>query len=144
MSPETIAGWIAAFGARLPARRPLRIADVGSGTGRFSPPLADAFGGLVYGIEPSDRMRAVAERDRAHPNIQYRRGRCESVPLGDNAVDATEFLQGTGMARLLFEGADAETERKAIAAVRGVLEAHEQPEGVWLDSAAWLVTATRA
>ena len=68
----------------------------------------------------------------------------EQVFLGDNAADATEFLQGTGMARLLFEDADADTERKAIAAVRGVLEAHEQPEGVWLDSAAWLVAATRA
>jgi len=48
------------------------------------------------------------------------------------------------MARLLFEDADADTERKAIDAVRGELAAHEQPEGIWLDSAAWLVTGTRA
>ena len=68
----------------------------------------------------------------------------EQVLLGDNAADATKFLHGTGMARLLFEGADAETERKAINAVREVLEAHEQPEGIWLGSAAWLVAATRA
>jgi SAM-dependent methyltransferase len=68
----------------------------------------------------------------------------EQMFLGDNAADATEFLQGTGMARLLFEDADADTERKAIDAVRGELEAHEQPEGIWLDSAAWLVTTTRA
>jgi SAM-dependent methyltransferase len=68
----------------------------------------------------------------------------EQMFLGDNAVDATEFLQGTGMARLLFEGVDADTERKAIGAVRDALESHEQPEGVWLGSAAWLVAATRA
>jgi SAM-dependent methyltransferase len=68
----------------------------------------------------------------------------ERVFLGDNAADATEFLRGTGMARLLFEGVDAETERKAVDAVRGVLEAHEAPEGVWLGSAAWLVSARRA
>jgi SAM-dependent methyltransferase len=67
----------------------------------------------------------------------------EQVFLGDNAADATEFLQGTGMARLLFEDADADTERKAIDAVRGALEAHEQPQGIWLGSAAWLVAARR-
>ena len=67
----------------------------------------------------------------------------EQMFLGDNAADATEFLQGTGMARLLFEGVDSETERKAIDAVRDALEAHEQPEGIWLGSAAWLVAATR-
>jgi SAM-dependent methyltransferase len=68
----------------------------------------------------------------------------EQMFLGENAADATDFLQGTGMARLLFEGADPETERKAIDAVREELEAHEQPEGIWLGSAAWLVAATRA
>jgi SAM-dependent methyltransferase len=67
----------------------------------------------------------------------------EQMLLGDNAVDATVFLQGTGMARLLFEGVDSGTERKAIDAVRDALEAHEQPEGIWLGSAAWLVAATR-
>ena len=64
--------------------------------------------------------------------------------LGENAGDAMDFLQGTGMARLLFEGVDADTERKAIDAVRGVLETHEQAQGIWLGSAAWLVAATRA
>jgi SAM-dependent methyltransferase len=68
----------------------------------------------------------------------------EQMFLGENAADATEFLRGTGMARLLFEGVDADTERKAIDAVRDVLEAHEQPEGIWLGSAAWLVAAKRS
>jgi SAM-dependent methyltransferase len=68
----------------------------------------------------------------------------EQMFLGDNAVDAAEFLRGTGMARLLFEGVDANTERKAVDAVREVLEAHEQPDGIWLGSAAWLVAARRA
>jgi SAM-dependent methyltransferase len=68
----------------------------------------------------------------------------EQMFLGGNAADATEFLRGTGMARLLFQGVDAETERKAVDAVRGVLDVHEQPDGIWLGSAAWLVTARRA
>jgi ubiquinone/menaquinone biosynthesis C-methylase UbiE len=88
MAPEAVAAWIAAFGARLPTRRPLKIADVGSGTGRFTPSLAEAFGGPVDGVEPAARMRAVAERDAAHPHVRYRPGRCESIPLGDDAVDA--------------------------------------------------------
>ena len=88
MSSEGMAAWIAAFGARLPTRRPLKIADVGSGTGRFTPALAEAFGGPVYGVEPAARMRAVAERDAAHLHVAYRPGRCESIPLGDDAVDA--------------------------------------------------------
>jgi hypothetical protein len=67
----------------------------------------------------------------------------EQVFLGDNAADATEFLHGTGMARLLFEGADEDTERKAIDAVRDVLATHERPEGIWLGSTAWLVAARR-
>ncbi len=48
------------------------------------------------------------------------------------------------MARRLLEGVDADTERKAVDAMRDVLEPQEQPEGVWLGSAAWLVVATRA
>ncbi len=68
----------------------------------------------------------------------------ERMLLGANARDATAFLHGTSMARLLFEDVDTETERKAIDAVRGLLEAHEQPDGVWLGSGAWLVTATRS
>jgi SAM-dependent methyltransferase len=68
----------------------------------------------------------------------------EPLFLGEDAADATDFLRGTGMARRLFEGADADTERKALHAVRDALEAHGQPDGVWLGSAAWLVTASRA
>jgi SAM-dependent methyltransferase len=52
--------WISAFGALLPERRPLAGLDVGSGTGRFTPALARAFG-PVTGVEPSVRMREVAQ-----------------------------------------------------------------------------------
>lgn len=68
----------------------------------------------------------------------------ESIRLGENATDAVDFWQGTGTARLLLDDVDAETERRAIDAVRGALRPHEGPEGIWLGSAAWLVSATRA
>lgn len=68
----------------------------------------------------------------------------EPVYLGADAADATEFWQGTGSARLFLDDVDPETERRAVDAARNALRAHEGPEGVWLGSAAWLVSATRA
>jgi len=47
------------------------------------------------------------------------------------------------MARLLFENVDAETDQKAIDAVGGFLQDHEQSDGVWLGSAAGLVTGLK-
>ena len=88
LSPATMVSWLAAFDGWLPCDRPLRLADVGSGTGRFSPALADAFGGPVFGIEPSARMRALAAAGAPHPRVSYVGGCCEAIPLGDDAVDA--------------------------------------------------------
>ena len=68
----------------------------------------------------------------------------ERILLGPNADAAVDFWQGTGTARGLLDGADAETERRAVDAVRDTLRLHEAPDGIWLDSAAWLVTAVRA
>lgn len=67
----------------------------------------------------------------------------EQIHLGKNADAAVDFWQGTGTARRLLDDADAETEGRAVDAVRGALRSHEAPEGIWLDSAAWLVSATR-
>ena len=78
--------WLAAFRRWLPVRRPLRLADVGSGAGRFSSSLAAVFGGPVVGIEPSERMRALALTAPA-PNVCVAGGTCEAIPLVDGAVD---------------------------------------------------------
>jgi SAM-dependent methyltransferase len=67
----------------------------------------------------------------------------DAVYLGQDAADATEFLRGTGMARVLLEDADADTQQKAMEAVRDTLEGHEQPGGIWLGAAAWLIEAAR-
>jgi SAM-dependent methyltransferase len=67
----------------------------------------------------------------------------EQILLGPNAAAAVDFWQGTGTARRLLDDADAETERRAVDAVRGALRLHEAPGGIWLDSAAWVVTAVR-
>ena len=85
--------WAQAFAARAPAARPLACLDLGSGTGRFSPLLAEVFGGPVYGVEPFDRMREQAE-GAPHPDmVRYLAGRAEAIPLPDAACDlALMFL----------------------------------------------------
>lgn len=85
--------WARAFAARLPAARPLRGLDLGSGTGRFTPLLAAEFGGPVTGVEPSRRMREQAVAYAAHPRVAYAPGQAEALPLPDGDVDfALSFL----------------------------------------------------
>jgi ubiquinone/menaquinone biosynthesis C-methylase UbiE len=79
--------WAAAFAARAGSERPLCVLDLGSGTGRFTPLLAETFGGPVYGVEPSQRMRRVAEQTAAHPGVRYLAGSAERIPLPDDSCD---------------------------------------------------------
>ncbi|GIL25674.1 class I SAM-dependent methyltransferase [Actinocatenispora comari] len=78
--------WLSLFAGALPARRPLSGLDLGSGTGRFSPLLADAFG-PVTGVEPADAMRAVAARESAHPLVRYVAGSATAIPAADGEFD---------------------------------------------------------
>ncbi|HEX4225262.1 MAG TPA: class I SAM-dependent methyltransferase [Pseudonocardiaceae bacterium] len=87
LTPASITDWMNAFARQLPDRRPLSVLDLGSGTGRFTPALADAFGGPVAGVEPSSGMREVAERDAAHPGVRYLAGSAERIPLPDGGCD---------------------------------------------------------
>jgi ubiquinone/menaquinone biosynthesis C-methylase UbiE len=87
LSPAVVARWMDAFARHAGDRRPLTVADVGSGTGRFTPALAGTFGGPVYGIEPSDRMRAIAEGAPHGPAVMYLAGSAERIPLPDRSCD---------------------------------------------------------
>lgn len=88
MSPGALHTWMAAFARHLPATRPLAWLDLGSGTGRMTPSLANAFGGPVHGVEPSDRMRAQAVAHARHPAVTYAAGSAEHIPLPDASCDA--------------------------------------------------------
>jgi ubiquinone/menaquinone biosynthesis C-methylase UbiE len=92
LTDRQLQAWLSAFAAVLPERRPLAGLDVGSGTGRFTPALARAFG-PVTGIEPSVRMRAIAEAQRVHPDVQYLAGSAEDLPMPSGSADyALMFL----------------------------------------------------
>jgi len=88
MPAGVAARWMERFAAHLPQRRPLTIIDLGSGVGRLTPALADAFGGPVVGVEPADRMRAIAEANATHPAVRYVRGEAAAMPLPDQSADA--------------------------------------------------------
>jgi SAM-dependent methyltransferase len=84
--------WGSAFAAALPERRPLAGLDVGSGTGRFTPTLARMFG-PVTGVEPSVRMREVAQAQSLHPGVRYLAGSAEDMPVPSGSADyALMFL----------------------------------------------------
>jgi ubiquinone/menaquinone biosynthesis C-methylase UbiE len=84
--------WIDAFSGLLPRRRPLAGLDVGSGTGRFTPALAQAFG-PVSGIEPAVRMREVAVAAAGHSGVRYLAGCAEDIPVPSASADyALMFL----------------------------------------------------
>ena len=87
LAPQSLAAWRAVFAEHAPAQRPLTVLDLGSGTGRFTPLLADEFGGPAYGVEPSDRMRGIAVADAAHPAVTYLAGRAERIPLPDASCE---------------------------------------------------------
>jgi ubiquinone/menaquinone biosynthesis C-methylase UbiE len=87
LSEQMLATWMDAFARHAPPQRPLTVLDLGSGTGRFTPALADTFGGPVYGVEPSTQMRAVAEETARHSGVAYLAGGAERIPLPDSSCD---------------------------------------------------------
>ncbi len=79
--------WASIFAANAPARRPLSVLDLGSGTGRFTTILAETFGGETIGVEPSFEMRRIAEARTDDRRVFFREGRAEAIPAEDAAFD---------------------------------------------------------
>jgi ubiquinone/menaquinone biosynthesis C-methylase UbiE len=65
------------------------VVDVGAGVGHYSTVLADALPeARVIGVEPSQKMRGVAQAEHAHERVGYLAGRAEELPLDDASADA--------------------------------------------------------
>ena len=92
LSEHQMQAWISAFAGLLPDRRPLVGLDIGSGTGRFTPALARAFGPAT-GVEPSVRMREQAQAPPQHPGVRYLACGAEDLPVPSGSADyALMFL----------------------------------------------------
>lgn len=72
--------------------RPVRVADVGAGTGKLTATLA-RLGADVTAVEPDPQM--LAELRRAMPGVRSVPGSAEELPLPDASVDAV--LAGQAM-----------------------------------------------
>jgi SAM-dependent methyltransferase len=73
-------------------RGPLRVADIGAGTGKLTAMLA-RLGAEVTAVEPDPQM--LAELRRAMPDVRSVPGNAEALPLADGSVDAV--LAGQAM-----------------------------------------------
>ncbi|WP_336923849.1 class I SAM-dependent methyltransferase [Aquipuribacter sp. SD81] len=69
---------------------PLRVADVGAGTGKWTRVLRD-LGHDVTAVEPDPGMRA--RLSQVLPDVDVREGSGERLPLPDASVDALTFAQ---------------------------------------------------
>jgi SAM-dependent methyltransferase len=73
-------------------RRPLRVADIGAGTGKLTAMLV-RLGAEVTAVEPDPQM--LAELRRTLPEVRSVPGSAEELPLADGSVDAV--LAGQAM-----------------------------------------------
>jgi SAM-dependent methyltransferase len=104
------------------------------------PPDANAPGPFSFG-DP-DRVRSVLA-DAGYGTVAV-------VPLTTtlllggrgSTADAVTFLRHTGAGRRMLAGADDATRDRALAALHDALDPHHDGEGVRLDAATWIVTAT--
>lgn len=87
LPPETLDVWGRAIRAMVPAGRPLgRIVDLGCGTARFTPVLAEVLNAPVFGVEPSLRM--LGEREIHDPRVaRFVAGTAEAIPLASASID---------------------------------------------------------
>lgn len=84
--PEVVDLWMTAIAAQL-ERAPVRILDLGCGTGRFSDALAVRFQAEVIGLDPSALMLAQALGKARDGRVRYGRARAEALPLPPSSID---------------------------------------------------------
>lgn len=85
--PPALQAWLQGALGLGPGRT---VADVGAGTGKFTPLLA-ATGAQVIAVEPVDAMRA--QLAAAQPAVRALPGTADALPLPDAALDAIVCAQ---------------------------------------------------
>lgn len=86
LAPGTLALWLDEMASLLPCQ-PERIVDLGSGTGRFSFGLAEGYAAQVIGVEPSEKMLSQARAKPPYPDVSFRTGAAEQIPIESGWAD---------------------------------------------------------
>lgn len=89
---ETMSLWMETLKSFIPARAIHRVLDLGCGTGRFTQTLAETFGCVAVGVEPSTAMLEVAS-SKADPDVEWKEGSADNIPLEDQSVDLVFMSQ---------------------------------------------------
>lgn len=89
---ETKKLWLTTLRSLIAGRPIQKILDAGCGTGRFTSALAETFGCPAVGVEPSPAMLEVA-KSRNDPNVEWKLGAAEKLPLDDSSVDLAFMSQ---------------------------------------------------
>lgn len=84
--------WLDALKSSIPEQEIRKILDLGCGTGRFTAALGKTFECSVIGLEPSSTMLNVA-LSQNEPNVEWKQGQAESIPLENKAVDLVFMSQ---------------------------------------------------
>jgi ubiquinone/menaquinone biosynthesis C-methylase UbiE len=102
-------------------------------------PEPPAAGPGPFGLADADRVRRIlTEAGFKHITLDDVH---ELMELGHDADDALAFGRTMGPVVGLLKDLDDATAARALDSLRDALVAHETPEGVLLDSRAWLITA---
>lgn len=103
------------------------------------PDLTNGGGPGMFGLADADRVRTVLRAagwtavELAHVTTP--------LPLGRSPEDAVSFLRSGSLGRRALDGADEDTEARALAEARAALGPYTQADGVRLDASVWLVQA---
>lgn len=83
---ETMAQWAEAIREAVPPSGIETVVDLGCGTGRFTQLLSGVYDAEIVGVDPSQKMLAIAE-SLAGGRIRFLQGSAESIPLPDRCAD---------------------------------------------------------
>jgi ubiquinone/menaquinone biosynthesis C-methylase UbiE len=89
---QTQSLWFEALKSSIPLDQIRKVLDLGCGTGRFTAGLGETFDCPVVGVEPSQAMLQIA-MSRNEPNIEWKQGHGELLPVEDEAVDLVFMSQ---------------------------------------------------
>ena len=88
LAPDVLKQWMDVVAGHLGEESVRCIVDLGCGTGRFSPSLAERFAARVIGIDPSMKMLAEAWSNRIRTtSVVYICASGEAIPLRENSAD---------------------------------------------------------